>query len=68
VICQPCQQGAHDGCPEVARQRRGDLSATEKAGSHLCTCSHQDGMGKLIREHQRQVDLVRAWGPGFSLG
>jgi hypothetical protein len=40
VICQPCRERSHDGCPEVARQRTG-LTMTELAGSQLCDCQHQ---------------------------
>lgn len=43
MICEPCKNRDHEGCPEVARQADPYISELEKSASHLCYCAHQDG-------------------------
>ena len=43
MICAPCHNQDHEGCPEVARQADPDVSALSKAASELCYCAHQPG-------------------------
>lgn len=43
MICTPCHQGDHDGCPEKARQLDPDLSSIERSCGEHCYCAHQPG-------------------------
>lgn len=43
MICDPCKNKDHEGCPEIARQKDPDISVLDKSASHLCYCAHQPG-------------------------
>ena len=42
MMCLPCREDAHQGCPELARQRDASLPPFILAASALCTCQHME--------------------------
>lgn len=43
MICVPCRNQDHEGCPEVARQNDPDLLPIDKTANAACYCAHQTG-------------------------
>lgn len=64
MVCRPCRANEHEECPELARQADTELTATDKAGSHLCTCQHYASVdatiGKLNAAMARSISSGRA--------
>ncbi len=43
MICAPCHNQDHEGCPEIARQKDPDILPIDKISGELCYCAHQPG-------------------------
>jgi hypothetical protein len=48
VICVPCRNNYHDGCPEIARQNDPYISALDKGASEWCYCAHRDSYCRIV--------------------
>jgi hypothetical protein len=57
MICPPCRDGDHAGCPERERQAR-RLTVTERAASGLCDCQH------MARTEARRAEAITTAAPG----
>lgn len=49
MICVPCRNREHEGCPEKARQLDPDLTVIDRQGGAHCYCAHDTSVETCLR-------------------